>query len=206
MTNDTHSSKYNYDKPERLNPDISSDQIQYSDKDYRVGFGRRLGAYFIDLIFMYIIMTFVVLSSIDVSTISGFEGWDLASYQSFVEEFSEKFALILALVVSLYFISELFLGVSLGKLLLKIKIADENRTQSSIKKLALRYFLKHISSIISIIAILTTLGFLDYIGSIFNFVIFIGCFFVLGANKLALHDMIAGTAVYYKDEIRLENN
>ncbi|MBL6869106.1 MAG: RDD family protein, partial [Flavobacteriales bacterium] len=57
--------------------------------------------------------------------------------------------------------------------------------KASIDKLLLRALIKITGSFVGII----------------GFIIFIGCFFVLGEKKQALHDIICKTAVYKKSEI-----
>jgi uncharacterized RDD family membrane protein YckC len=64
-----------------------------------------------------------------------------------------------------------------------------------------RWLLKNMSSVIGILNLIMLSPVLDLIGSIIGIVIFIGCFFVLGDNKQALHDILAGTAVFRKKDI-----
>ena len=40
------------------------------------------------------------------------------------------------------------------------------------------------------------------VGQVWGLVIFIGCFFVLGAKRQAIHDLIAKTAVFKKSDIK----
>ena len=76
------------------------------------------------------------------------------------------------------------------------KIANQDGTNATTNILFLRTFLKNISSVLSLIAIILAIPLVKTIGSFFGFIIFIGCFFALGSNKQAIHDMIAKTAVF----------
>jgi uncharacterized RDD family membrane protein YckC len=68
-----------------------------------------------------------------------------------------------------------------------------------------RFAIKNISSIIGLIAIALMATTLNTIGSVLGFVIIIGCFFVLGESKLAFHDMLAKTAVYWRKDLEGES-
>ena len=46
------------------------------------------------------------------------------------------------------------------------------------------------------------IAFLSTVGGLLSLVIFIGCFFVLGSQKQAIHDMISKTAVFNKADLR----
>ncbi|MGL6022588.1 MAG: hypothetical protein ACRC0A_05740, partial [Chitinophagaceae bacterium] len=55
-----------------------------------------------------------------------------------------------------------------------------------------RWVIKNVGGFVSLIT------FLSWIGYLYNFLIFIGCFFVLGERRQAFHDMWAKTAVFRK--------
>lgn len=177
-------------------PDYGNYQ-QYSELDYRVGFGRRLGAYLLDFIILFVIQQILYL-------IVGVQG----GYKPQPGEFdfgmmveAMKPTMIYSSLVALVYMSlEVFVGASLGKLILGIRIASDNRHIASYGKLATRYIAKNISSICMLMFAITINAFF-YIGILLGFVIFFGCFAVLGSQKKALHDYIAKTAVYYKEDI-----
>lgn len=180
----------------------------YEDKDYRVGFGRRLGAWFIDTIITIIIAMSVAIFYGLPDMFAGMDNpievfTNPENMQSFIAQMTPFYIGMFALIL-IYFIPEIFIGASVGKLALNIRIADKERFTAQVGKLITRYVLKHISNIVSFITYISGIMLLGTLGSLLGFVIFIGCFFVLGQNKQAFHDMIAGTAVYYKDELKDE--
>ena len=78
-----------------------------------------------------------------------------------------------------------FTGQTPGKMILGITVANMNGEKATIDKLLLRAFIKITGSFVGII----------------GFIIFVGCFLVLGEKKQALHDIICKTAVYKKSDI-----
>jgi len=168
--------------------------------EYRVGFGRRLFAFILDyLIYTLIFLVALVLSGKinDVVNIASMGTLDINE----ITEIS-KSILPLALIVSLiYYSLEAFIGATLGKLTLGIKIGNLNRENATINQLLLRYSIKNINVLLSLIGLIPALSFLNSIGSLLGIIVFIGYFFIFSEKKQALHDKIANTAVYYKDEI-----
>lgn len=176
------------------------DYSQSNPYEYRVGFGRRFFAYILD----YIIYTLIFLVAL-VLTGKINQVVSLASSATIdINEITEisKSILPLALLVSLiYYSLEAFIGATLGKLTLGIKIGNLNRENATIDQLLIRYSIKNINVLLSLIGLIPALSFVNIIGSIFGFVVFIGFFFIFSEKKQALHDKIANTAVYYNDEI-----
>jgi len=168
--------------------------------EYRVGFGRRLFAFILDyIIYTLIFLVALVLSGKinDVVNIASMGTLDINE----ITEIS-KSILPLALIVSLiYYSLEAFIGATLGKLTLGIKIGNLNRENATINQLLLRYSIKNINVLLSLIGLIPALSFLNSIGSLLGIIVFIGYFFIFSEKKQALHDKIANTAVYYKDEI-----
>lgn len=179
---------------------------------FRVGFGKRLGAFVIDVIIVILLSTLLMLilpyEGLD-SIIGAILSGDLEALQG-MEENALAIAqdnmipeLVSNTILLLYWALEAFLGFTVGKKLLKIKIADVNLRHNK-KALWTRFLVKHSYSIIGLLAIpfgfvvMTAVGLVT--GLLF-FVIVIGCFFVLGARKQALHDMIAGTAVFNDESL-----
>ena len=176
----------------------------YSVIDYRVGFGRRLGAAILDF-FIVMLLMFIgfFIVGVDFQSLMNLGMQDL-------QNVSEMPAMIQISVVSvivsiLYYLTEIFFAASPGKMILGIEIAEADMDKGTFQKLFMRYFLKHISNMFSIVYILSSIAVFNTIGSFFGFVIFIGFFFVLGEKKMAFHDMIAGTAVYYKQDLNAKN-
>ena len=179
----------------------------------RIGFGPRLGAYVIDIVFVWILSG--VISRV-AST------WMLVQAQTQVDELMAsnpfiarlytgdmlnvavsmtRISLIVIFARLLYFSTEIFLGASVGKLLLGLKIANEDGSNASLGQLLARYFLKHIGKVRTVLAMLCLTTLFNLFGGLFGFAIFVGCFFAAGERHQALHDMICKTIVVKKEEI-----
>lgn len=203
-------SELNKSDYQNMMPDYQSDEdrFYYENIMLRVGFGRRFAAWLIDgisvgvlgMILVMIMNSTGYLAKNGIS-LNDFTQLDFMKNQSLIEDFSLLIAPYTTIISLLYYSVEIFLGASLGKILLNIKIASQTRYEADMKTLLLRYSIKHINTILSIFAIITSLTFISSIGGIFGIIVFVGCFVVLGQNKMALHDYIAKTAVFYKDDI-----
>ena len=167
---------------------------------YRVGFGRRLGAFIIDFIFNSIIGFIVMLATGVFSEIMLIEN-PLNNIEkiTLIIQDSSMIAVVIGLI---YYSMEVLLGASIGKMLLGIKIASSDRSEASTSQLLNRYLLKHSNSILSVLGILLSIHLLQGLSSIIIVIIIIGFFFTLGSKRQALHDMLTNTAVYYKDNIK----
>ena len=97
---------------------------------------------------------------------------------------------------------EAFTGQSPGKMVLKIKNANADGTAASTGTLVMRALLKYGSTVFTILAGVAGVAVLATVGQVWGLVIFIGCFFVLGAKRQAIHDLIAKTAVFKKSDIK----
>jgi len=171
----------------------------------RVGFGIRLGAYLIDYVIAGILASIlsILFAGLFASLGAGVGSASGAEYGAAAGGVMGFFAGIMigiTVAVPLYFLMEAFLGYTLGKLILGIKIAKEDGTQGDIKDYFLRYVIKNSGTILSLLGLLT-LSFLGTLGWIAGLAIFVGCFFVLGDKKQAFHDMLSKTAVFKKEDI-----
>jgi len=181
---------------------------------YRVGFGTRLGAAVIDWIIVNIISMFIMYLTGFFDVIMKMVD-DIAAHGNnleFITEIAENFSIenlsffiLIYLINLVYYFLEVMIGASVGKMILHIQIAKADRTAGTFKELLNRYLIKHSDTIFNLLATLTFISILDVLSFLAAVVIFIGCFFVLGDQRQALHDMIAKTAVYYKDQIQEEN-
>jgi uncharacterized RDD family membrane protein YckC len=181
---------------------------------WRIGFGRRLGAYIIDAVFAYIFMIIAALITgignelLEAVPVDVSDPKALMANMEGMQDFILARILPLSLAVTfVYYSLEVIFAQSLGKMLLGIMIGTDDKKFAGIGTLLKRFAVKHINSILSVVFLVTGLGFIDSIASLCAFVIFVGCLFVFGARKQALHDMIAHTAVYFKDELmQLDEN
>ncbi|HET9707539.1 MAG TPA: RDD family protein, partial [Gemmatimonadales bacterium] len=106
------------------------------------------------------------------------------------------------LIVVVYFLFEGLTGYTLGKLILGIRIANDDGTAAGVGKLLYRYLLKNSGSFLALVALFTGVHALATLGNLAGLLIFVGCFFTLGMKRQAFHDMIAKTAVYPKGAIK----
>lgn len=174
--------------------------VQYK----RIGFGNRFLARFLDGVFLNIIsfMLFAILGYGDTMFIlmGGFgPNMNLTSEQFIREVMSLS---IVSIIISLlYYSTEIFLSASLGKLIVGIKIRKPNGEAASKGALALRYLLYYSFSIFALIAIIPQSWVILIIGSIIGGIIGLGQFLIFSSKKMCLHDRIAKTAVYHKNDI-----
>jgi len=164
----------------------------------RIGFGKRLGAYFLDGIFTLIAACVVGYALEDL--LSGFVPID----PNIPSEMGDLFAAITAaggICAVLYGLIEGFTGASPGKMILAIKIGRDNNTIAETSTLLTRYAIKTSASIIALWGMILGVEFLQTISTVISIIITIGCFFVLSEAKQALHDKIAHTAVYPEENI-----
>jgi uncharacterized RDD family membrane protein YckC len=162
----------------------------------RVGFGKRLGSSLLD--FIISLLPGILLGIYAGVAIAAFLldfFYDEAQLKTIQAGFSgEIAATIIGLVTSLagiaftsifFYVLEGFTGQTPGKMILGITVANMNGEKASIDKLLMRAFIKITGSFVGIVGL----------------IIFIGCFFVLGEKKQALHDIICKTAVYNKSDL-----
>lgn len=173
------------------------DEYEYG---YRVGFGRRLGAYIIDFIITSILGFMVIYFTGAFQELLNIE--DLLNNMTKLSLILEDSTLISGLLILLYYSTEIFLGASPGKMILGIVIADSNRTDAEIGKLVNRYLLKHSNSILSLIALITSISIFEFFSNLILLIIIIGFFFTLSNKRQALHDSLTNTAVYFKENIK----
>lgn len=173
----------------------------------RIGFGRRLGAYLIDVVI--VIGLGYILASLAGNYLENFVDFSKFNEQQLDALNSKPIMWTLSVIMPiaailmgfLYNLIEGFTGYTLGKYALGIQIGNQDGTKATQGKLMIRFAIKNISSIFGLVGLAVMVNMVNTIGSILGFVIIIGCFFVLGESKLALHDMIAKTAVYRRKDL-----
>lgn len=185
-------------------------QVEEKAAPERIGFGRRLGAYLLD----------VVVAGIGGFVIGMFAGAGLTAL-FFASEMNEGMeeaealgggmvALLggfigtiagMMLIFLFIMLLEAFTGQTVGKMILGIKNGDEDGAQASSGKLITRAGIKYIGTILALIAGLTGIAMISTIGSLLGFAVLVGFFFILGEKKQGFHDMIAKTAVYNKSDL-----
>ncbi|MBU3679794.1 MAG: RDD family protein [Candidatus Kapabacteria bacterium] len=189
-------------------------------EDLRAGFGIRLGALAIDTVFASILTGAItlLLSPLDLPTPDILlEAQDsLSELFSMLSISGDQEDLLTGLMVSssyagaigsiLYMLIEGFTGASIGKRLLKLTVARADGTAGNQALFLSRMFVKNSDRILHLIAILPLFTFLsgavESAGSTIGFVLFIGCFLVLGRKRQALHDMVVKTAVFKVTDVK----
>jgi len=159
----------------------------------RQGFGIRLGAFLIDIVAPIILRLII-------SVISG-HGFSVSyGYRSAAG--SVGYSLVMSLVVLGYWSTEIFKAASPGKMLLGLSIGSETGSAATQNQLVMRWAFKNAFSLIGLVgtiigAVIPIFGLIIGIISLSAaLAIFVGCFLTLGAQRQALHDMLAHTAVY----------
>jgi len=183
--------------------------------DLRVGFGPRFLAWVIDLLLAglfsgalaYTFMQLDVrMADFMQKTLSGIEQfYALFGLSSEITDDLIKVfpALTLGGMISgiMYPLIEGLTGASPGKRVLKIVVAQADGQRGFTALWVKRFLIKNLGNILQFFLLVPSLQFIDTIGDFFSVVIFVGCFFVLGQDRLALHDRLAQTAVYYREDL-----
>ncbi len=178
----------------------------------RVGFGPRLVAFVIDSFFIAVLAS-ILMSAFMGPTFTAFiKGQLTETYlgaQAIKDSISSREAydgimrisLFIAHFSTLYMITEAFWGASPGKMLLGLKIGTQDGLKGDIWVYFPRFALKNSSVLLDLLSRLTHIAFISSLAGFVGMVIFTGCFFALGIRKQALHDTIARTAVFRKEDL-----
>ncbi len=166
----------------------------------RVGFGPRLGAYVIDGVLVVVLC--LILGSVIGGLVGAGSGSDAGSAAvGGIMGMLAGVMLAVPVLGTIYFLIEGLFGFTLGKLILGLRVANADGSKGSIGLYLTRYAVKNISYILGLLSALLSISFIGTLGNIGALVIFIGCFFVLGASKQAFHDKIAKSAIFKKADI-----
>lgn len=178
----------------------------------RIGFGPRLGAFAIDVVLVWILA--FVLSKL-------FPSFLLESTRAQLEQTLSANPMLanlydenmISIMVSatrvgvlvnvarlLYFLPEIFIGKSLGKLMLGLQIVGVEGGQASPLALLSRYLIKHIGKVCAVLSLLVASVLFNTFGNLLGLIVFVGCFFSASEKHQALHDSICGTIVVKKSD------
>lgn len=199
---------------------MTSELIQVPMTELRVGFGRRLGAYMLDTLVL-VVLSLVANAFFGQAFESVGETYfqkQMAEQNVSLEEldteqadvvmgtmsFMSTWLIMISIVGLAYFgLTEVLLAASFGKMMLGIMIANADGTSASTSTLVIRWLAKtglaYLLLIFTFFSSATIFQTLYYIVAV---VAFIGYFLMFGANRQALHDIIAKTAVYRREHIR----
>ncbi len=167
---------------------------------YRVGFGRRFGAYFMDFLFtivIYIVSMLVTGAFEELMQID-----DIFNNMNAYMLIMQDATLLGVLFTLLYYTTEIFFSASPGKMILGIRIGTEDRHVGNVGTLLTRYLFKHSSSILTVLSLIILLPILSTLSSLIQLTIVVGFFFTLSVRRQALHDILSKTAVYHKENLK----
>jgi uncharacterized RDD family membrane protein YckC len=184
-------------------------------EDKRVGFGQRLVAAIIDTLAgaVFTLVLAFVLMQYNVQPVG-----TMPEMLDGVEELSLLFggqselmqnirdmlpAAILAGIISAiaYSLIEGLSGASPGKRVMGITVAHADGKRGDTRLFVRRWGVKNSGRIFEFLSLVPGLIFLDFFSNILGLVIFFGCFLVFGVDRIALHDRIAQSAVYYREDV-----
>ena len=182
----------------------------------RIGFGKRLVALLIDAL-ITLTVTFglgILYMSFDLGVV-GFIQDQIDSMLAVYEMFGFSRSMIntmnsllggvivAGIVVGVFYpLIEGVTGASPGKRVLRIIVATQDGRRGTLSLLLKRYVIKNLGALLQLVAFIPALGFIENISSIVGLVMFLGYLGVLSGARLALHDLIAQTAVYHVEDVR----
>ncbi|WP_299250143.1 RDD family protein [uncultured Cytophaga sp.] len=176
----------------------------------RVDFGTRLAALLLDVLIIFgisfvaapIIGGFLgaAVATAGAETMGGTDPAAAAAVGGFLGSLMALMVVVPTIYV-VYYLIEGLTGLTLGKLILGIKVANQDGTAAPVGTLMTRWAVKSSGNILTILGTILGISILGSIGGYVGLIIFVGCFMVLGAKKQAIHDMVAKTAVFKKSDI-----
>jgi uncharacterized RDD family membrane protein YckC len=159
----------------------------------RAGFGIRLGALLIDGVILFVInwiVSAIVRPKIDPTNM------DFQQIMAAAVAGARRVALFTTVIYIAYTLTEVFKAASPGKMALKLKIISQTGNEATPDQLWKRWAVKFgVSMGLGLLWAITGFSLFWGLQALVGLVIFGGCFMALGANRQALHDVIAGTAV-----------
>lgn len=164
----------------------------------RKGFGPRLGAAILD--FLIVLVGVGIISFFFSATLGALLGGAVAGPAGGVAGGAAGAyyltAVLFSVLVFCYGLIEAFTGASPGKRMIGIIIRKANGRPAPLGTLLLRYLLKNAGSALACVATVTGSGMVDNLSRLAAAAITLGFLLTLGESRQALHDHIAGTAVY----------
>ncbi len=121
-------------------------------------------------------------------------GERISSFMETTQQAIYRYVAFSSIFIVVYFLAEALFGKALGKLALNMTIVSADGSPATKGQLFIRYIIKVSSSICYFISFFA--GYWLYkAGNVIGLIVVVGFFMVLGSNKQALHDKIAGTVV-----------
>jgi Flp pilus assembly protein TadD/uncharacterized RDD family membrane protein YckC len=173
----------------------------------RIGFGLRLVGTVIDLILVtgLSIATGIFggayIGRLLGGAVQGSEAGGLGLVAGGFLGFFGGIILVAPVLGTLYYLVEGLTGWTLGKLILGQRIANSDGTKAGVGTLLDRYAIKNIGWILWLIGAVLGGKIYMMLSGIAGLVVFLGCFMALGAERMALHDRVANTAVFRRADV-----
>jgi uncharacterized RDD family membrane protein YckC len=168
----------------------------------RQGFAIRLLAMLFDtLIFLAVLALISAATTGDPLILLKLAGEDEQAERA-AEEVGVLFLVLIVVAFLAYWFSEIYMAASPGKLALGLRIGDENGRPATLRQLAARWLAKNSGGLIQMIGDFAGARPILIAGNVAALCIVFGCFMVLGRSRQALHDTLAGTAVFKKSYLR----
>ena len=102
---------------------------------------------------------------------------------------------------AIYALIEAFTGASFGKMIIGIKIGTQDAQTASVGRYLVRALIKNFQFVLLLLAAYTYNSLFIKLNDIYSVFFLVSCLIALGADRLALHDKITGTAVYNKKDL-----
>ena len=99
-------------------------------------------------------------------------------------------------LVLCYMALEVVKAQSVGKMVMKLKITNQDGSDAPKDALMKRFAVKYAGSIIQLVGGIVGLYIISTLGMLAGLAVFIGFFLMFRPDKLALHDILAKTAVF----------
>ena len=183
--------------------------------DKRVGFGRRLAAFLVDVVILMIIQEIISYSSglHEAQKIMGERianaGFNIDAMMQMTMEMQKEFyftLLSIQVIYLLYYSLEMMVGATLGKLALGIQIADKDGKPASNTQLMKRFTFKNSVLIFGLLSAAIMIKPFEWAYYTTFIIVLISCLYVLSSNKMGFHDMWAKTAVFKKRDLETQEN
>jgi uncharacterized RDD family membrane protein YckC len=183
----------------------NNDRHQFNNTEiHRADFSTRLGAYLLDFLFMIIFISVLVffIAVISINAIN-----ESASANGRDPVFDGILASFLSIIWSiiigaaLYALLEAFTGASLGKMVVGIKIGTQDAKTAPVGRYLVRALIKNFQFVLLILTAYTYDSVFLRLNDIYSVFFIVSCLVALGADRLALHDKMTGTAVYKKRDL-----
>ena len=188
----------------------------------RIRFGRRLSAWFLDdvlsLVFTLTSATAIIFFAVATGTLRkrDFEQFNwpgevaFHSYHAFGDSLVSFPVLIVALALIIpwtcYCLTEVIFAATPGKFLLGIAIGAASGEQATAVQRLIRSLIKNSSSFVALAAAFFGLAELTTTSHVLAVIVTLGMLLAMGPSRQTLHDKLADTAVYYREELFAAKN